>query len=123
VAEADLSVVNLARPVVDGEQVYVPAIGEEPRASEPAPPPQDPAAPSGGGADPVDGGSAGGLIDINSADAATLQQLPGIGPALADRIIARREEVGPFASVAELEEVFGIGPVLMGELGDLVVAG
>ncbi|SJM59246.1 Helix-hairpin-helix DNA-binding, class 1 [Actinomycetales bacterium JB111] len=123
VPEADLSAVNLARPVVDGEQVYIPAVGEEPRSAEPAPPPQDPVAPPGEGADSGDGGSVGGPIDINSADATTLQQLPGIGPALADRIIARREEVGPFASVADLEEVSGIGPVLMGELGDLVVAG
>jgi competence protein ComEA len=114
--EADLSALNLARTVVDGEQLRVPAPGEE----VPAPP-----APAGGGAS---GGAAGGtgspgagaLVDLNSADEAALDTLPGIGPALAGRIIAWREENGRFASVDELDEVSGIGPTLLERLRDLV---
>ncbi|MBE6990608.1 MAG: helix-hairpin-helix domain-containing protein [Ruminococcaceae bacterium] len=49
------------------------------------------------------------LIDLNTADAETLQQLPGIGPTLAERIIAEREANGPFVSVDELTRVSGIG--------------
>ena len=122
-AEADLSAINLARVVIDGEQVYVPARGEAPQAAVPEPPQQGAAPSPDGGAGPGGGQQAGGPVDINSADAETLQQLPGIGPALAQRIIAHREEVGPFGSVDELDDVSGIGPVLMGELRDLVVAG
>ena len=49
-------------------------------------------------------------IDINSAPAEALEELPGIGPALAEAIIAYREAHGPFASVEQLDEVPGIGP-------------
>ena len=48
-------------------------------------------------------------IDINTADAETLQQLPGIGPALAERIVAERAANGPFADAADLTRVSGIG--------------
>ncbi len=48
-------------------------------------------------------------LDLNAADAAALEALPGIGPALAQRIVAYREEHGPFASVDELTQVSGIG--------------
>lgn len=51
----------------------------------------------------------GYLIDINTADARTLETLPGIGEVLAESIMAYREEHGPFASVDELDHVYGIG--------------
>ena len=51
----------------------------------------------------------GYLIDINTADARTLETLPGIGEVLAESIVAYREEHGPFASVDELDHVYGIG--------------
>lgn len=106
-AEADLTAVNLARPVVDGEQVYVPLPGE-------APPP----AASGGG-----GGETPAVVDLNTADAETLDTLPGVGPVLAERILDWRSEHGRFTSVEELAEVSGIGEAMLGRLRDKVSVG
>ena len=132
--KADLSQVNLARPLTDGEQVYIPARGE-PGASGGAPPaPGSPAVPGTSGAvgnplvpaspavpgSPAGTASGGALIDLNSADAQALQTLPGIGPVLADRIVAHRSDQGPFSSVEQLLEVSGIGPAIMGRIKDLV---
>jgi len=64
-----------------------------------------------------------GRVDLNGADAAALTALPGIGPVLAERIVAHRERHGPFAAVGELAAVRGIGPRLIERLGDRVVAG
>lgn len=102
-AEADLAAVNLARVLTDGEQVVVPL----------------PGAVAGGGA--VDGGPA--LVDLNRADADALDALPGIGPVLADRIVAWREQHGRFTAVEELAEVSGIGPSLLAGVRDLVRVG
>lgn len=107
---ADLTAVNLARPVVDGEQVYVPLPGELP-----------PAVSSGGGGG-SDSGS-GGVVDLNTADEQTLDTLPGVGPVLAERIIAWRDEHGRFTSVEELAEVSGIGDAMLGRLRDKVRVG
>ncbi|MBM3187253.1 MAG: ComEA family DNA-binding protein [Chloroflexi bacterium] len=101
-ADADAERVNLADRLRDGQQVYVP------RVNSPVPPNPTPAiAPaSEGRAD----GARGGLININTASAAELDTLPGIGPAYAERIIAYREAHGPFASPDEIMKVQGIGP-------------
>lgn len=112
--EADLAAVNLARPVSDGEQIHVPVPGEEPREL-----PADPGggAPSGGaepeGSDPAGPPGAGALINLNTATAAELEDLPGVGPAIAERIITHREQNGPFTSVDQLQEVSGIGPATL----------
>lgn len=106
-AGADLAAVNLARVLVDGEQVVVPAPGQA-----------APAAAAGAG-----GGGGDGLVDLNTADAAELDTLPGIGPVLADRIVAWRAEHGRFTTVDELAEVSGIGPALLSRLRDLVRVG
>ena len=103
-AEADPGGVNLARPVVDGEQLVVPAIGEVP------PPP-------GGGA-AADAGD--GLVHLNTADVAALDTLPRIGPALAQRIVDWREANGPFTSVDQLLDVAGIGDAVFSGLADRV---
>lgn len=109
---ADLTALNLARPVVDGEQVLVLREGE-------APPPSS----AGGGATGTAGGTAGSgdgaAVDLNTADAAALDALPGIGPVLAQRIVDQRAS-HPFASVDELVEVPGIGPALLERLRPLV---
>ena len=61
-----------------------------------------------------------GPIDVDRADAATLERLPGIGPALAARIIADRDSLGPFGSAEGLQRVRGIGPAMRRRLGGLV---
>lgn len=104
---ADAAAINLARPVVDGEQIAVPRRG--------APPPAAPAAP--GAAGPVQPGA---KINLNLAGAAELDTLPGIGPVLAGRIVAYRDEHGPFASVRDLLNVSGIGPKTFESIEPLV---
>ncbi len=59
-------------------------------------------------------------IDLNQASREELTTLPGIGPALAGRIVTRREEIGPFASLADLETIAGIGPSLVEGIADRV---
>lgn len=62
-------------------------------------------------------------VDINTATSEELQTLPGIGPAIAERIIAYREEHGSFASVEDLLNVKGIGEAVLSELQGLIIAG
>ena len=102
-ASADRSQLNLARFLSDGEQIHVPAIGE-------APPPGKTIVP----------GVLGGKVNLNTADATTLQTLPGVGPALAQRIMAWREKNGRFGSVKDLLSVTGIGEKKFAELKSLV---
>lgn len=104
---ADDGAVNLARPVSDGEQVVVPKEGEvDPAGADPA------------GGSPTTGKD--GLVDLNAADAAALETLPRIGPALAQRIIEWREANGRFTAVEDLLAVPGIGDKLLESLRDLV---
>ncbi|MDN5899856.1 MAG: ComEA family DNA-binding protein [Brachybacterium sp.] len=105
--DADLSVVNLARPLADGEQIHVPVPGEAPR-DRPAAEPD-----SVGGLEEPSGGA---LIDLNSAGPAELEELPGVGPAIAQRILEHREKNGPFHAVDGLLEVSGIGPSTLEEI-------
>ncbi len=109
-AHADLSAINLARPVVDGEQVRVPKPGEA------VPPPG--AAGPGGAAGGTSGGSAAGngLVNLNTASQADLEELPGVGPVLAQRILDWRTEHGRFTTVDELGEVSGIGEKTFAQL-------
>ncbi|WP_115727595.1 ComEA family DNA-binding protein [Actinomyces culturomici] len=109
-ADADLDALNLARPVVDGERIAVPRIGESP----PAQASEGPifADPSGSGAPGSDTG-ARSCIDLNTAPPSVLEGLDGVGPALAERIARFRESSGPFASVDDLDAVPGIGPALV----------
>lgn len=95
-ANADGDAVNLARVLVDGEQVYVPSVEEAAAA-----------APAGGGS----GGAAAatGRVNINTADAALLQTLDGVGEATALKIVKDREANGPFQTIEDLKRVSGIG--------------
>jgi competence protein ComEA len=87
---------NLARVLADGEQVVVAAPGAAPT---PAP-----------GAVPTAGASpTSAMVDLNTADLGQLDELPGVGPVLAQRILDWRTEHGRFTSVDELREVDGIG--------------
>lgn len=115
-ADADLTAVNLARPAVDGEQIHVPVPGEAIPSAAPGPAPADGATGGAGVPDAGAGAGGGATIDINTADAAALDELPGVGPAIAQRIIEHRERNGPFASVDDLEQVPGIGPATVDRL-------
>ena len=100
---ADLAGVNLARILVDAEQVVVPKPGEW--------------VPSSSGGAPTGGGSgSGGLVNLNAATLSDLDGLPGIGPVLAQRILDWRTEHQRFSSIDELGEVPGIGPKLLAQL-------
>lgn len=119
---------NLARKVSDGEQILVgsapgPDGPRGPRSDiigpGPGPGPGVPGAgaPAGGPPDPESGG---GLVDLNAADAAALESLPGVGPVTASSILAWRAANGSFASVDQLVEVDGIGPATLARLRPLV---
>ena len=111
---ADLGALNLARLLADGEQLYVPAPGETPPVT--AGGTGSPAG-SGGGVGGVGGvGGGAGLVNLNTADATALETLPGIGPALAQRITEYRQQHGSFKTVDQLDEVSGIGPALLEKL-------
>jgi competence protein ComEA len=110
-ADADSSRLNLAAPLADGERVYVLHLGEESPpavAGSAATPPGGPGAP------------ASGPIDLNTADEAALDGLPGIGPATAAAIVEHRSEFGRFTSVDQLLDVRGIGPAKLDAIRDLV---
>ncbi|MFN0012089.1 MAG: ComEA family DNA-binding protein [Phycisphaerales bacterium] len=72
---------------------------------------------------PVAGASLTSRIDLNAASRVELESLPGIGPALAGRIIESREQFGPFATVESLTRVKGIGPKTLDRLRPLVRVG
>jgi competence protein ComEA len=103
---ADLGHVNLARPLTDGEQIVVPRPGEVVSSSS--------AAGTAGG--PGGAAGAGGVVDLNAADLAALDGLPGVGPVLAQRILDWRTQHGRFSTVDELGEVSGIGDKLLAQL-------
>jgi competence protein ComEA len=110
---ADLPRINLAAPLVDGQQVYVPKPGEE------APVAAGSGLPGGAGAG--SGGAVPGTpVDLNTATAEQLDTLPGVGPATAAAIIEHREQHGPFTSVDQLLDVRGIGEAKLEQLRDLV---
>jgi competence protein ComEA len=96
----DLASLNLARVLVDGEQIVVGA---------PQPPP---VAPSG----PVASGVPTALVNLNTATQAELETLPDVGPVTALAILAWRDEHGGYTSVDELLEVDGIGEATLGKL-------
>ncbi|MGQ4536227.1 helix-hairpin-helix domain-containing protein [Dermabacteraceae bacterium P13264] len=109
---ADRQAVNLARPIRDGEQIHLPKPGEQ----------SPPGAQNGamGAAEDATGsvGTPAGPVDLNSAGEQQLTALPGIGPALAKRIVADREKNGPFRSIADLTRVKGIGKKLAAKLSE-----
>ena len=106
---ADQGSVNLARPLTDGEQIFITAFGDGSGATQ-----------VGGGSMTGSGGGGNGLISLNRADQTQLESLPGVGPALAGRIIDYREANGGFKSVSDLLNVSGIGDKVFAGLKDLV---
>nr|WP_239028334.1 ComEA family DNA-binding protein [Pseudonocardia acidicola] len=112
-AGTDLSAVNLARRVGDGEQVAV-GVPAAPDAAATAP---GPGADAGGTAGPA---APGGRIDLNRATAEQLDGLPGVGPVTAQRILEWRARNGRFTRVDQLREIEGIGERRFGQLRELV---
>jgi competence protein ComEA len=99
--DADLHQINLAAPVTDGERVYVPHHGEAVMA----------VAASGAASAASDG-----VVNLNTADAAALETLPGVGPTTAQAILDYRSEHGRFRSVDDLLNVRGIGPAKLSQI-------
>lgn len=111
--EADSLHVNLAERVEDGQQIYVPRLGEAPAAA--------PAANSQtGGAAPVAETAPDGLLNLNQASASELEALPRIGAALAQRIVEQREANGPFRSIEDLRTIKGISEGVFAEIAPLI---
>lgn len=98
--DADCNHINQARRLEDGEHVYVPRVGETP------PPPLQTVSPV----------RSVGLVNVNTATPAQLESLPGIGPALAQRIVEGR----PYHTIEDLLDVPGIGPATLEKLRPLV---
>lgn len=112
-ADADVTWLNRASKITDGQKIYVPTVGE-----------QQAAAAVGGAessaATTPGAGSSSGLVNINTASAAELQTLSGIGPSMAQSIIDERTKNGAFASVDDLMRVSGIGEKKLAKIKDCI---
>lgn len=117
---ADSQAINLAARVQDGERITIPSLPPTPdpahaanldAGQEPLSVPDVP-----GTTDPL----TSQLININTATQELLEELPGVGPVTAAKIIAYREEFGPFPSIEAIQEVSGIGPVKFAGMKDLI---
>lgn len=114
-AEGDANALNLAAPVADGDRIAVPTVGEASSSSSAG----VGAGHSHAGDNPAGPGS-GSPVDLNTAGAAELEALPGIGPATAAAIVDHRAANGPYAAVDDLEAVRGIGPAKLEAIRDHV---
>jgi competence protein ComEA len=116
---ADTSSISMAVTLKDGQQVYVPrGAGRSVTSTEPAPAPASVVAAL---ASPPASGHR--IINVNSAPASELEALPGIGPALAARIIEYRDTYGPFESLDALADVRGISPRMIDEFRSMATTG
>lgn len=98
-AAADLGALNLAAPLQDGDRLAVPRVG-----------------------DPLSSPSDEAGVDLNTATVGELEELPGVGPVLAGRIVAHRELHGPFTAVEDLLDVAGIGEAKLAQIREAVGA-
>lgn len=98
-SEADPEAINLARPLMDGEQIYVQKVGEAPTHAA---------------------AESSGKININQAGAQELTTLPGIGEVRANQIVAHREKIGFFKDIREIMDVSGIGEKTFENIADLI---
>jgi len=114
-ARADLEVINLATPIMDSSQIYVPAKGaaERPVFARPQP-----------GVNGVQSTQSSpdtnGIVNINRASVTELDALPGVGPSTAQAIVDYRTTNGPFGSPEDLLNVKGIGPAKFDAMRKLV---
>ena len=105
-ADADIVSINHAQVLVDGEQIYVHKIGEAP--------------PVGTEADGESSGGDSSKINLNTASATELMQLPGVGEVTAEAIVSHRDTVGKFSAIEDLLDISGIGPAKFEKLHELV---
>ncbi|MBM3690798.1 MAG: ComEA family DNA-binding protein [Actinobacteria bacterium] len=108
--DADLTSINLARVLFDGEQIFIGNINSA-------------AAPSTSSSSSSSSSSStnpAGRININMANAAQLDQLPGISPVIAGRIVEYRNQNGPFRQLTDLKQVSGIGDAIYDKIKDLI---
>jgi competence protein ComEA len=116
--DADLTGMNLAAKLADGDSVVVGNGAAQPGSA---------ASSSGSGSSRSAAGTEtpqpSGLVNLNTADEAALDTLPGVGPVMAQNIIAWRESNGRFTSVEQLQEISGIGPARYAQISGLVTVG
>jgi competence protein ComEA len=104
--EADANALNLAAVLADGQKITVPKPGE--------------AVPAAGGGTAADSGGTPAKVNLNHATQAQLEELPGVGPVLAQRILTHRQTKGRFTSPRQLLEVSGFGPKKYESLKDQI---
>ncbi len=109
--EADLDAINLAAPLQNYQHIRVPF--------RPLTPTPEPTA----AINPEPDATPATLININTAEAATLETLPKIGPSMAQRIVAYRQEHGPFQTIADIQQVPGIGPSIFAAIEPYITVG
>lgn len=110
--EADVTGLNRASKVVDGQKIYVPHAGEQQTLGD--------VAGSGLGEASAGASVASDLVNINTANAAELQTLSGVGPSMAQSIIDERTQNGPFTSIDDLMRVSGIGEKKFAKIKDCI---
>lgn len=118
-AGADTAVVNLAQPLSDGVQVYVPS--EEENVPAPLAVVSKPNTSSA--TTSTESSAAVGLININTATIEELDSLPGVGPSTAQKIIEYRESNGSFAAIENIMDVTGIGEAKFEKIKDQITVG
>ncbi len=114
--DADANALNLAAPLIDGDRIEVPVLGQAGAAT---------ATPDAGVTHAAVADAATAVpepVDLNVATASELEALPGIGPATATAIVEYRTQTGPFGSVDQLVEVPGIGPAKLDAIREFVTA-
>ena len=111
--EADVTGFNRASKVTDGQKIHVPTVGEQQASIAEA-------GVDGGASASLGVSGATGLVNINTASAAELQTLSGIGPSMAQSIIDERTKNGAFASVDDLMRVSGIGEKKLAKIKDCI---
>ncbi len=124
-AAADLESINLAQTIVDTEQIYVPVrVRRSPAPTRRPEPRLRPKRTSTVTSVPVTAGSpvftVPSKVNINTATASQLDELPGVGPSTAKQIIAYRQSKGPFSKVEDLLNVPGIGPAKLDAMRPMV---
>ena len=118
-AEAFTDAVNMAQPLIDGIQVYVPDSADSAEIKSQLltnPAPSDAQTTS-------TGISSDGRININSASKSELEEIPAVGPSTAASIMAYREDNGPFQEIEEIMNVSGIGEGKFEQMKDAITVG